>query len=117
MVKILLLVALIFVYANSLHYQKYSPSTPGGTYYGGNGTYSSGSSSNIYNTNQPISNTGGILVNGKPYTYTGPFKLVCYVVGSTTQIYRWDSCYDAYNCDRIIRDYQNCKGKVSKFPL
>lgn len=28
--------------------------------------------------------TSGVLVNGQPYNFTGPFRLVCYVINSNT---------------------------------
>lgn len=68
--------------------------------------------------NQPSynSSTTGVLVNGQPYYFTGPFRLVCYVQGST-QIFRQDSCYDATTCANLLNQYRNCIGTVKKFNL
>jgi hypothetical protein len=100
----------------AIHPQIYAPSTPGGYYYGTNGT-----SSGIYTIKAPNTTTlsspteGGIYINGVPYQYTGPFTLVCYYVGSSTDIFRYDSCTDSFSCANMINDYRNCKGTVKRF--
>lgn len=105
---LVLLVALVFC-ASALHMQKYAPSTPGGTYYNppnGTSTYSQGTS-------------GGTItayINGNPYTYTGPFTLVCYYQNSN-QVFRYDSCYDAYNCADMLKAYSNCLGAVKRYMI
>jgi hypothetical protein len=92
-----------------LHMQAYAPSTPGGYYTGTSGTSSTSSLSSQQST------TTGIYINGVPYIYSGPFTLVCYNVGSTTSIYRYDSCYDPYSCASLLNDYRNCMGTVKRF--
>lgn len=126
MIKSLVLIALVLACAQTLHMQTYAPSTPGGYYSGTNGT----ASTNNYNTypnqytnqyNQyPNSYTNtntvsGVYINGVQYVYTGPFTLVCYNAGSTTSVYRYDSCRDAYSCASLLNDYRNCRGTVKRY--
>lgn len=73
---------------------------------------------NQYNNNQ-YTNTQtstGIFVNGQPYAYTGPFRLVCYQQNSTN-IFRQDTCNSANTCANILNEYRNCLGTVKKFPV
>jgi hypothetical protein len=117
MIKSLVLIAIVLFCAQSLHMQTYAPSTPGGYYSGTNGTASTNYN---YNNQYPNTNTNtvpGVYVNGAPYYYTGPFTLVCYNVGSTTSVYRYDSCRDAYSCANLLNDYRNCRGTVKKYAL
>lgn len=93
--SIILVILVLISLAQALHMQRYAPSTPGGT-----------------NTN---TNTNtGVMINGQPYAYTGPFTLVCYYANST-QAYRWDTCYNAQACLNMLNDYRQCQGKVEKF--
>lgn len=93
--SIILVILVLISLAQALHMQRYAPSTPGGT-----------------NTN---TNTNtGVMINGQPYVYTGPFTLVCYYANST-QAYRWDTCYNAQACLNMLNDYRQCQGKVEKF--
>ncbi len=133
--SVIILLFVVLACVSAIHLQTYAPSKPGGTYYGTNGT-SSGTTYPNYNTYptpspypsyptpSPTPNYGGssststtgIFVNGQPYYYTGPFRLVCYVQNST-QIFRQDSCYDAYSCANNLNQYRNCLGRVAKFNL
>lgn len=88
----IVLICLCFV--NGVHYQKYAPSTPGGTYEGTNGTISTNGNTQTTNTLQP-------LINGKPYVFTGPFTLVCYYQNSSN-VFRFDSCYNANDCYNLL---------------
>lgn len=81
-----IVVILALTCAYGLHMQTFAPSRPGGNYIGTNGTQSY-TPSNTQINNQNLSSTSTILVNGRPYTYTGPFRLVCYVVNSN-QVFR-----------------------------
>lgn len=82
---LVLLTILIFLCSvDAIHFQKFAPSTPGGTYEGSNGT-TSGTSNIQQSTTVP-------LINGSPYVYSGPFTLVCYIINST-QVFRFDNCY------------------------
>lgn len=82
-----IVVILALTCAYGLHMQTYAPSRPGGSYIGINGTQSSTPNNTQIINNQNPSSTSTILVNGRPYIYTGPFKLVCYVMNSN-QIFR-----------------------------
>lgn len=95
--SIILVILVLISFAHALHMQRYGPSTPGGT-----------------NTNTNTNTNTGVMINGKPYVYTGPFTLVCYYQNST-QAYRWDTCYNAQACLNMLNDYRQCQGKVEKF--
>lgn len=118
---ILLLVALL-VCVSSIHMQKFAPSTPGGQYQPQpsqprpqntpNGTQPSYPNYN-YNQPRPQPQQSTILVNGRPYQFTGPFDLVCF--NSNGSVYRKDSCFNANQCAALINDYRNCRGTVKKY--
>jgi hypothetical protein len=109
----LLFVFLIFSIGNGLlHDQKFAPSQPGGTFYGTNGTQSTTNNTSVNPTVYPTT----ILINGRPYTYTGPFTLVCYVQNSLT-VFRYDSCYNLNDCASLLQQYSQCLGTVKKFPV
>lgn len=97
--SIILVILVLISLAQALHMQRYAPSTPGGT---------------NTNTNTNTNNNTGVMINGQPYAYTGPFTLVCYYANST-QAYRWDTCYNAQACLNMLNDYRQCRGKVEKF--
>lgn len=99
---LLLLIALLGC-AYTLHMQTFAPSKPGGTYTPTNGT--SSTSTNV----TP-------MINGKPYVYNGPFTLACWLPNNTQTPYRWDTCYNADACYRMLLDYRNCQGSVRKYP-
>lgn len=65
------------------------------------------------NNTQP----GGVqaLVNGVPYTYTGPFRLECYL--SNGSLFRQDSCNNPTSCLALITNYRQCRGTVKKFAI
>lgn len=136
---VLAIVALTCV--SALHLQTFAPSKPGGTYYGTNGTqsvpntyYNTQPAPNTYYNTQPAPNnyynyntqptnyntqsstTTDILVNGRPYNFTGPFRLVCYQQYSTN-IFRQDTCTNASACATLLNEYRNCIGVVKRFPL
>lgn len=110
--SVIVLILAILGCAFALHMQPaYGPSKPGGTYQDQptaiNGTSPNGSTSYAQAT---------ILVNGVPYAYTGPFTLACWLPTNTAAPFRYDTCWDAYNCQRMINDYAQCKGTVRKYP-
>lgn len=82
-----IVVILALTCAYGLHMQTFAPSRPGGSYIGANGTQSYTPNNTQLINNQNSLNTSTIMVNGRPYIYTGPFRLVCYVVNSN-QIFR-----------------------------
>lgn len=115
---LVLLVALLFC-GHALHMQKYGPSQPGGNYYtppAPNGTSTSYPSYPSTNYGSTTGTIGGVYINGVPYNYTGPFTLVCYYQNST-QVFRYDSCYDATTCAKILNDYRQCAGTVQRYRL
>ena len=122
MFKSLLIVLLVVFSVSAAHFQRYAPSTPGGTYTTpstNNNNYNTYPSNNNNNSQGPVT-VPGVYVNGKPYQYTGPFTLVCYNVAYGNQqpsVYRYNSCYNAYDCASILNDYRNCQGSVKKYAI
>lgn len=105
---VLLLVAILgCTYA--LHMQIYAPSKPGGTTY--NPTPINGTSPGT-----STQGTTNAYINGQPYVYNGPFTLACWLPSNTQSPYKWDTCWDATNCYRMLMDYKNCLGTVKKYP-
>ena len=98
---ILLLIALLgCVY--TLHMQTFAPSRPGGSY--------------IPATNGTSTGTVTPMINGQPYVYNGPFTLACWLPNNTNAPFRWNTCYNADACYRLLLDYKNCQGSVRKYP-
>lgn len=89
-------------------------------YYNNYNTQPNPNMNNPYYNNNGYQNstqsTTNILVNGQPYVYTGPFRLVCYQQNSSI-IYRQDTCNNASVCATLLNDYRNCIGTVKKFAL
>lgn len=107
---LVLLAILIFLCSvDALHTQKFAPSTPGGVYEGANGTTSGTNNTQQQSTTIP-------LINGRPYVYAGPFTLVCYYQNSTN-VFRFDNCYDEVNCYYMLLEYSQCVGKVMKYKI
>lgn len=50
--------------------------------------------------------TSNVKIGGKPYQYTGNFRLVC---RSQTTLYAQNSCYNASQCACILHQYMQCK--------
>ncbi len=65
--------------------------------------------------NQPFPQrnaNGQVSLNGVVFSFQNPFKLTCY--NKNGSIYRWNSCFDVFNCAQMFKDYIQCQGKIVK---
>lgn len=72
--------------------------------YNNNNNYRPQLQPSICTTNYDISKAP--LVGGRPWVYSGPFKITCTVNGS---VIRYSVCYNARDCGICIHDYSNCR--------
>ena len=70
---------------------------------------------NRQHINQPIPQrnaNGQVSLNGVLFIFQNPFKLICY--NRDGSIYRYNSCFDVFNCAEMFKDYTQCQGKIVK---
>lgn len=55
------------------------------------------------------------IVGGRPWQYTGPFKITCNLKTNPNVVFKYSLCSNANDCRTCIVDYGNCQGTVQIF--